>query len=163
MTKKTQNPLSKRREKPPLLPGWSWAGVIMGAALIILFVINTLSFDFADAGQGASMICYSGQLFAYLFTGILAGKLEQDNYRKRKRINPLAPPPNYFIVGALAAVVVVLFAAIVYVAVNAAVVDLVPAGTLVLGESIPVLLVVDAVAAIGLGVVGGLIYKRVFA
>jgi hypothetical protein len=162
MTKRTQN-RPHRPPPPSLFPGWLWAGVIMGSAFVVLFVVNTLSISFTGTGQGISIICYSVQLFAYLLTGMLAGHWEKDRYLKERIRNPLAPPPNYLIAGALAAVVVVLFAAIVYIATNAAVVDLVPAGTLLLGNSIFVLLLVDAVAAIGLGSVGGLVYGRILA
>jgi len=156
-------PRPPHKSSPPsMVPGWGMAGVICGALLIAVFVANTIGNNSDTSEDGLSLICFPLQLLVYFFNGWLAGRLENDRYVKKRRLNPLTPRPNYLIIGAAAGLVMALIAAIVYLCVDAAVISLAPAGKVLLGSSVVGLIIIDAVAAIGLGSLGGMIYSRLF-
>lgn len=151
-----------RPKKPTLVPGWLWGGLITGAVLIALMAVNSVAFGLASITGGASLICYPVQLIAYLLNGFLSGSFEQRRYTNNKRLNPRTPKPNYLVVGALGGLVVTIIAAIVYVVVTTASVSLVPPAAALIGSTLPILIGLDAIAAMGLGAIGGFFYGRYF-
>lgn len=151
-----------RPRKPMLVPGWLWGGLITGAILIVLMAINSVAFGLSSVTGGASLICYPIQLMAYLVNGLISGSFEQKRYRNNVILNPRLPKPNYLVVGALGGLVVTIIAAVVYVIVTTASVALVPPAAGLIGSTLPILIGIDAIAAIGLGAIGGFFYGRYF-
>lgn len=156
-TKKNVKP-----KKPTIVSGWVWGGLITGAILIVLMAINSVAFGLSSVTGGASLICYPIQLLAYLLNGFISGSFEQKRFANNKRLNPLTPKPNYLIVGAMGGLVVTIIAAVVYVIVTTASVALVPPAAGLIGSTLPILIGIDAIAAIGLGAIGGFFYGRYF-
>lgn len=149
-------------KKPTLVPGWVWGGLITGAILIVLMAVNSVAFGLSSLTGGASLICYPIQLMVYLINGLISGSFEQKRYLNNKRLNPLTPKPNYLVVGALGGLIVTIIAAIVYVIVSTASVSLIPPAATLIGSTLPILIGIDAIAAIGLGAIGGFFYGRYF-
>lgn len=156
-----------RRKKPSIIHnihGGVQAGIVSGALLIVLFVINSIAVSAAGPTGGASLICYPVQLLGFLFNGLLAGWRENVRWKVWRNFGfPHRNEPNYLATGALAGLVLAPIAAIVYVVVTAAVVSLVPPAISLIGPSVLALIAVDTIAATGLGLIGGFIYDRVFA
>lgn len=152
-----------RKQKIPLFPGWLWAGLVMGAVMIVLFVSNTVGAAAAGFSGGISLVCYPVQLLAYLITGIVAGKWEEDRFVKTKRARPMTQPPNYLVAGGLAGLVIAVIAAMVYLVTTTTLVFLMPPAVALFGTAIIVLIGIDVIAAVGLGIIGGLIYSRILA
>lgn len=157
--------LHRNHRKPrsaPVVPGWVWSGLIMGALLVVLFVINTLAFGAATITGGTALVCYPVQLLAYLFNGLLSCQLDSGRQKILRQLNPRRPAPNYMIIGALGGLVLSLIAAGAYVLTSRAAVALAPPVGAIFGSSLILMIAIDAVAAIGLGLLGGLIYNQYF-
>jgi len=135
--------------------------------LAVIFVGNGLAVSvFATTGFAPAMICYPVQLLAYLLNGILAGW--QADLTRMKQLRGVGHGgervqrnlPNFIAQGALAGLVLGLFAGLMYFAGNAIVAYFIPLVALV-GFTAPwLLVVVDLVSGIGLGMLGGIIYDN---
>jgi hypothetical protein len=134
----------------PIIPGWIKAGLITGSLLVVVVVMNSLV-------SGVSLICYPVLLSAFLVNGILATFFEKGAYQIKKRLNPQTQRPSYLAVGAGAGIVVTLIVAVVYGLAASQMGSMLPPGLDLFGASPWTLIAIDSIAAIGLGLVGGLI------
>jgi len=163
-----------RPKRPPGLwhdiPAGVRAAIICIGPLIAIFIGNGLGAGiFALTGFSMAYICYPVQLLAYVVNGIIAG--QQADATRRAYVRYTGKPgervqislPNYIMHGALAGLCLTIFAAIVYFVGSSVLAELVPLADLI-GFSTPwQFIVVDAVASISLGAVGGIIFDRMFA
>ena len=116
----------------------------------MVVVINSLI-------SSISLVCYPIQLLAFLGNGILAASFEKGAYAIKRRLNPQTRRPSYMAVGAGAGVVVMVIIAIVYGIVATQMGSLLPPGLDLFGTSPWTLIAIDSIAAIGLGLAGGLV------
>jgi len=163
----------RRRVRPPGLwhsiPPWIRAPIITFGLLAVVFVANGLAVTIFAATAftfSPAMICYPVQLLAYIVNGILAGwQADLTRFRHLRQVGHRGERvqrnlPEYLTHGALAGVLLALLAALMYLASNAVVATFVPLVALV-GLTAPwLLIIVDLVAATGLGMLGAVIYDR---
>jgi hypothetical protein len=156
------------------IPPWIRGAFISFALMLVLFIVNGIGLSiFSGTGFAPALICYSEQLVFYAINGMLAGwqadetralQVRRVGHRGEKvRLN-LA---NYLGIGALAGLVLALLAAIAYLITDWALAFIMPGMQILtlIGMAGPfwMIIVVDILAAMSVGAIGGIIYERMFA
>ncbi len=171
---------NKRRPLGPWdrTPAGIRAALISTPILLILFLINSIGIAlFSATGIWGLFIFYFIQIFGYILNGVIAGAQARSSHLKANRRvghqyeKVQRTHPNYVAQGFLAGIILSVIALVIYMLAYSTAGVLIPyldsvlaiSGWLV-GGSAPVtlLIVVDMVACIGSGTLGGLIYEHVF-
>ncbi len=171
-------PSTSSQRRPPGLwhdiPPWIRGAIISYVFLLVVFFVNGIGIViFSGTGFAPALICYPVQLIFYAINGMLAGwqadetravQLRTVGFRGEKvRLN-LA---NYVGTGALAGLVLAILATISYFLLETAVIALVPGlqilALISVSSGLWLFILVDTMAAIAFGMLGGVIYERMFA
>jgi hypothetical protein len=142
--------------------------------MLVLFIMNGIAFSVSTStGYGPVLLCYTVQLLFYAVNGMLAGwQADETRAVQTRRVGFRGEVvrlnlANYVANGALAGLVLAVMATISYLVTDMALTAIVPGMEILvlIGLSGPswIFMIVDGLAAIGIGAIGGIIYERVFA
>lgn len=169
---------SRGTRRPPGLwhsiPPWIRGAFISYALMLVLFIVNGVAVSiFAGSGFAPVLICYSVQLIFYAINGMLTGwQADETRATQVRRVGFRGETvrlnlANYVANGALAGLVLALLAAISYLVTDWALAALVPGMQVLtlIGMAGPfwMIIIVDVLAAVSVGAIGGILYDRMFA
>jgi len=167
-----------RRSRPPGLwhrvPPWIRGALISYALMLVLFIVNGIAISiFAGTGFAPVLICYTVQLVFYAANGMLAGwQADETRAKQVRRVGFKGEVvrlnlANYVSTGALAGLVLSLLAALSYLVTDWALATIVPGMQILtlIGMAGPfwMIVIVDILAAVSVGAIGGIIYERLLA
>lgn len=147
------------------------AALISTPLLLGLFLVNGIGIGiFSSTALTAALICYPAQVLAYGFNGWLAGQQARSSFGKSTRTVGLKGQvvrhqrPDYLPQGALAGFLLSLVGLLVYFAVGLTANSLLPGLALLgsIGATAVLFLIVDVAVCVGAGILGAIIYDRVF-
>jgi hypothetical protein len=142
--------------------------------MLVLFIINGIAFSiFIGTSFAPVLICYTVQLIFYAVNGMLAGwQADETRSVQVRRVGFRGEVvrfnlANYVVTGALSGLVLAVLAVASYFITDMALTSLVPGMEILvligLTGTLWVFAVVDALAAVAIGAIGGVIYERAFA